>query len=721
MKASPAVANLRIADRLLSEGKLSSEGHADATQYVGIHGGRVEDAIIESRIMSELDLLRAVSTIHGTRFISTEKLYKAQLDPQLIRLVPRKLAEQHGVLPVIYDDKRVLTVVTADPDNLMALQEVRSASGVRDVVPLLARPAAVLAAIQRAYQNDPSLFASLMRADAGPAPMQFQTQVSRFNTGSSTGNSPFATGVASAMTVTRPQSDPFGPVVPPPPPRPAPAAASPAVQTGVHTAPVPGHRFPSAPPAAPMRHQSARPPAPGGNAAAAAPPAPALTTDYVETLNVLVSLLDNARPDLRGHSALCARLVKRVCDRMGLGQVQTAALVVAAYLHDIGKAGTYHLTALNVAEYDGHRAAAQKVSTAPERFLAAVALHLDTKTAVASMYERFDGTGFPAGIGQTAIPLGARLLAVVDTYSDLTTNPRNPARRVLNPVEAMAFIGNHRGTVFDPTVVDILRSEVAGEEMRNKILADRCTVLLVDPDPEETMVLELRLLEAGYDVRIARTMQQAMHELQSREIAVVVSEVDLDIPDAGLTIRSSSMSQPWGQRVMVWVMHTRKNDRQIAEIVFDLGVDDLISKPSSPDVFVTKLKQLIDRKEKQRGATSAPKGVNGSLAEMGLPDVVQVLWHGRKSCTVRIKSLKGQGDIGFLEGQIVDANFSFIPPRPPPNGPKHGEDAFYAMLMLTTGDFQIDPTTQPTARTIENSPEGLLLEGMRRMDEGLGG
>jgi hypothetical protein len=48
-----------------------------------------------------------------------------------------------------------------------------------------------------------------------------------------------------------------------------------------------------------------------------------------------------------------------------------------------------------------------------------------------------------------------------------------------------------------------------------------------------------------------------------------------------------------------------------------------------------------------------------------------------------------------------------------------GESAFYAMLKLTDGDFALDPSFKATNRTINQSAEALLLEGMRRLDEGI--
>ena len=92
---------------------------------------------------------------------------------------------------------------------------------------------------------------------------------------------------------------------------------------------------------------------------------------------------------------------------------------------------------------------------------------------------------------------------------------------------------------------------------------------------------------------------------------------------------------------------------------------------------------------------------------MGLPDMVQILWHGRKTCNLRIECDAGRGEIHFEGGQIVHALF----------GELAGEEAFYKMLTLADGTFRMDPGFEPSKKTITSSPEGLLLEGMRRLDE----
>ncbi len=471
--------------------------------------------------------------------------------------------------------------------------------------------------------------------------------------------------------------------------------AAPAPTLAVLTAPP---KSPSLPPAAP-------------------PLPPAVSPQLIEALNVLVSLLESTRADLRGHSSMVARLTRKTCERIGLSPLQIAAFTAAAYLHDLGKMGAYHLTALNVSEYEGHRVAAGKGADLPVHLMESVGLLPETKGAIASMYERYDGQGIPNGQAGKDIPLGARILAVADTYADLTQNPRNPYRKILRPFEACEVLLQYRGTVFDPNIVDIFRQSTTGEDMRAKLLSDRHEALIVDPDPEETTVLELRLIEQGFEVKIARTVAQAKKILSENEIDAVVSEIDLDTPDAGIALREQLLKDGKG-RDITWVVLTGKTDRQSAQRAFDLGVDDFVLKPVSTDIFAAKLRQLIERRQQSSGGGSA-RGVSGSLTEMSLPDMIQILWHGRKTCALRISAGPSSGEIDFAEGQVVDARWDATRDgaSQTPAQTLRGEDAFYKMLTLRDGDFRLDPAYTPGTRSIKASPEALLLEGMRRLDE----
>ena len=75
--------NQRIADRLLSEGRISGDQHRLAITHATRHKVRIEDALVELDILKEGDLLKFIATVYGTRFVSTEKLSKAVIDPRV--------------------------------------------------------------------------------------------------------------------------------------------------------------------------------------------------------------------------------------------------------------------------------------------------------------------------------------------------------------------------------------------------------------------------------------------------------------------------------------------------------------------------------------------------------------------------------------------------------------------------------------------------------------
>src|SRR5258707_763377 len=85
-------------------------------------------------------------------------------------------------------------------------------------------------------------------------------------------------------------------------------------------------------------------------------------------------------------------------------------------------------------------------------------------------------------------------------------------------------------------------------------------------------------------------------------------------------------------------------------------------RTSSIDVLVAKLKALLD----QRATGKGSRGVSGSLREMGLAELVQVLTQGRKSGNLKIRSGNDVGEIHFAEGDVVNALW----------GKVRGEEAF---------------------------------------------
>lgn len=645
---SRSVAHYRLADLLLEAGKIDQAQHEAAINQLNRMGGRIEEALLEVGAISEADLLKFIAAMYKTRFVSTEKLAKADIDRLTLDKIPRRFAEQHQMFPVLYDaESAVLSVVTADPNNLEALKELQLVSGLKEVRVFVSRPASVKAAISKAYGGDIHAFAVLDRT----AHEQFTSMLDVYER-----------NLLSDEQIARDLAEV-------------------------------NYRERTLSADSLSKNASTKVVLSGGAVASDA---------HLETINVLISLIENTRQDLRGHSGHVARLTRKMCERVGLSAAESNAILAAAYIHDLNKMGAYHLTALNVSEYEGHRVAADKALTAPRRLMENCGLPESTFAAVEMMYERYDGNGFPGQTKGKDIPLGARLLAITDTYADLTQNPRNPFRKILRPMEACEVLSRYRDTIFDPNLVDLFKLTITGDDIRGRLLGDRRTALLVDPDPEETTVLELRMIQQGFLVKIARSAEQAVKLAEGGEVDVVISELDLVGAD-GLALLTEARKHPWGKE-MPWVVLTRRQNRTDPQRAFELGVLDFIAKPANSDLLIAKIKQMLE----QRAIKAGPRGVSGSLSEMSLPDIVQVLWHGRKSGSLKIRSNNEIGEIHFVDGNIYNALW----------GKLRGEDAFYGMLLVQDGDFALMPLTRPPTRVIEATPEALLLEGMRRMDEG---
>jgi len=422
---------------------------------------------------------------------------------------------------------------------------------------------------------------------------------------------------------------------------------------------------------------------------------------YLESLRVFIGLLENERADLRGHSAFVARLSVDIAERISLPEDHAHDIVLASCLHDLGKMGGLHLTALNVAQSEQHLDRASKLFKLPQQLTESVGYPARVITTLTQMYERMGGGGIPEGLAGKDISIGARILAAADSYADLTRNPSNEYGRMLTPDEGLDVLRQQAGAVFDENIIDVLENTTSGEKILTDLLANRHRVLIVDPDPEETMVLQLRLVEQGFDVHVARSSEEATTAFGAREFALVVSEVDLEEPEIGFALREQVAQE---QHNMSWVFVSSRNDRETAQRALKLGVDDFIAKPVATEILVAKLMQLVER----TAVRAAPRGVSGSLAQMGIPEIVQILWHGQKTCALNLSQGDKSGQIHFQKGQIVNATW----------GDAVGETAFYRLLALgEDGQFAVDPEFTPADRVIEMSPQGLLLEGMRLLDE----
>ena len=667
---------MAVLDRLVVEGRVSPSIYDEVVIHAQRTQSTAEEAILQLGLMTEGELLKYVAGLFKTRFVGSEKLAKAGVDPWLLGKVPKKLAKRLTAFPILYDSRsRTVSVVAADVSDEDVRQQMQFTTGARDVKVYVAREAAIRAAIAKHYDQNNGPFEMLLsgastrqvRSAQEPDPIPGWGQVFEDQDGQlvrQRNRISLEMEQAANDQQLEPESED------PPPQTHARATTG---QTLIEQLSVPAQ--------------------PDDLAVS-----PAV---YLETLSVLVTLIEQLNQDRGGHSMRVARVCQQLGERIRLTTPQVQGILVAAYLHDLGVSASSHVTPFEAAHDEQRREVARRVYTAPSRLLESVALPESAVQALRHRFERFDGTGFPERSSGKDIPLGARVLAVAESYIDLTQNKTNVLGRRLAPEDACDALDQHKGTAFDPAVVDWLRHVVLGDGIGNKMLSSRHRALVVDPDPEETAVLEVQFTSSGYEVIIERSVRGALAALQAEKYDVVVSEVRLEDGDGFELLRR--IREGANSSVPVMFLTSERSQSSVNRGL-ELGASDYVVKPASAAVVVAKAGRILGEAPVKK---QSPRGVSGSLQEMALPDVIQILANGRKSGRLQVSSGTLHGVMMFQDGSIHDATF----------GDLSGAEAVYGILRLTDGDFALEPDDTPVDDAIGIPTHHLLLEAMRRLDE----
>jgi HD-GYP domain-containing protein (c-di-GMP phosphodiesterase class II) len=209
---------------------------------------------------------------------------------------------------------------------------------------------------------------------------------------------------------------------------------------------------------------------------------------------VLLQILNARTPRLVEHLDGVAALALAVGRRVGLDGEALDELVRGAEMHDIGKTAIPETILNKPGPLDEREWAFMRRHTIfGERILSAAPALVPVARLVRSSHERWDGTGYPDGIGGEAIPLGARIINACDAYDAITS--ARTYKRERSSEEAVAELQRCAGAQFDPRVVDALTQVIAGGEHQTTPTEPLAIAAGVGvATAEET---EIRLAQAG--------------------------------------------------------------------------------------------------------------------------------------------------------------------------------------------------------------------------------
>ena len=321
-----------------------------------------------------------------------------------------------------------------------------------------------------------------------------------------------------------------------------------------------------------------------------------LNTLYMSTIETLAMAIDAKDQITHGHIRRVQTYAVGLAKQVGVSDESVLrAVEAAALLHDMGKLAVpeYILNKpgpLTAAEFEKMKLHASVGAD----ILSAIDFPYPVVPIVRHHHENWDGSGYPDGLAGPAIPIGARILSVVDCFDALTSD--RPYRPRLSDQEALRILTDRRGKMYDPLIVDTFLAvyrELAPQSTREGSSISLQAIAALSPTPgratsrleeisgssEEMLTLfELaRGLRADLDLEnLCEGIFAHIRRLIPASLCVFfVYEVDTD---ELVAIYVSGDSSPLisgtrialGQRVSGWVAAHRQSIRN-SDPAIDLG------------------------------------------------------------------------------------------------------------------------------------------------------
>ncbi|WP_437516791.1 response regulator [Sorangium sp. So ce1099] len=235
-------------------------------------------------------------------------------------------------------------------------------------------------------------------------------------------------------------------------------------------------------------------------------------------------------------------------------------------------------------------------------------------------------------------------------------------------------------------------------------------LLLVDADPRSVRVLEVSLKKAGYSVTTAKDGADALAKLEVSTPDLVLSDTRLPQVDGYALVRKMKEHADWAAIPVVFLTSQRSIEDKIRGL--ELGVEDYLTKPIFVRELIARVTLLLARRTREgittrHFSTTGRTRFSGSILDMNVVDLLQTFEVSRKSGIVHLSHGDNEVQVYFREGKVVDATL----------GRLCGEEAVYRALLWNEGTFEVEFCKVDNPDVIETSTQGLLMEGMRRVDE----
>jgi CheY-like chemotaxis protein len=236
-------------------------------------------------------------------------------------------------------------------------------------------------------------------------------------------------------------------------------------------------------------------------------------------------------------------------------------------------------------------------------------------------------------------------------------------------------------------------------------MSNNVKVLLVDDNPMVLGMLQGALTPLSI-VSVAGDAADALLKAVDDPPDLLVSDYRMPGMD-GYQLAQKLKGRPATAGISVILLATKADISE--RLSHHEPLDDFVEKPFFLKEATKRIKRVIDKIALEKMAKTVPSDgvLRGSLAQMNVIDLMQSLEMGRKSCLLTLTKEKEKCEVYFSEGQVTHAAY----------GELVGDPAVFKVLLWTGGNFQVDFEGKTTKQTTKLNTQGLLMEGLRLLDE----
>ena len=221
-------------------------------------------------------------------------------------------------------------------------------------------------------------------------------------------------------------------------------------------------------------------------------------------------------------------------------------------------------------------------------------------------------------------------------------------------------------------------------------------ILIVDDEPNVVKSCARMLELEGFETQGVTDGAEAIELYKQQGFDLVLADLKMPGVDGLQVLREIREYDPGATVAIITAYGTKES---VVE-AFRSGACEFLEKPLRADTLISTVRRILAHEGDDRV-------VRGNLRTLSLPSIVQVNCAEGNLARLRVRHQGREGSIYFADGNVVHAEMDG----------EVGEEVVYELLTREDGDFFLEMGVEPPRRTITTNWSGLLLEGMRRIDE----